>query len=227
MPRVYFASRGEHAEFERVCSNCEHKWTASFDIAVHSELGQTKEQAEKSAATMMHIEKRERFENREVLCPQCSHFSVDAMYRHFRKGGYAGAILKQYKRAMWMNLAGFVGFVWLPALIVYLAGPRLNPQNFDTPWLSIIALLIVLGLGGIALYKFVGFAWGLAALSSVRRKVRQLSDSQLLDLAIACYKGNKNSLDATSFEEVRWNAWQTKPLLYKPSHAVAGEQVAQ
>lgn len=225
MPKVYFESRGEDVDFERVCSNCEHKWTASFHIAVHSDLGYTKDQAQKSAATLMHIEKRERFENREVLCPECSHFSVDAMYRHFRKAGYGGAILKQYKRAMWMNLAGFAGFVWLPALILYLAGPRINPLNFDKPWLSIIALLVVLGFGGIALYKFVGFAWGLAGLSSVHRKVRQLSDAQLLELAVACYKGNQNSLDATSFEEVRWNAWQMKPLLYKESSAHEREQV--
>lgn len=222
MPKVYIASHGEHVEFNRVCSHCQHKWTASFDIGVRSMAQSSEEQAAKEANQLLQVEKEERMKNRDVLCPECSHFSEDAMRRHFRKG-YAEAILKQYKRAMWMNFLGVIGFGWLPALILYLAGPRINPLSSATPWLSVIALLIVLGLGGVALYKLIGFLWGLAALSSVRRKLTQFADAQLLELAVECYKGNKNSLDSTSFEEVKWNAWQTKPISCKPAEPVTGQ----
>ena len=157
MPTVYTATLAEQVNFERQCSSCAHKWTASFDIGVRGELASSKEQASKSAQQIMYIEKKERFENREVLCPECSHFSVDAMYRHFRKGGYAGGILKQYKRAMWMNLLGFLGFAWIPALLLWLA--KLNPLNSPVPWLSIIFLLIAVALGAVSLYKLFGFLW--------------------------------------------------------------------
>jgi len=220
MPKVYIATRAEQVEFERVCSNCEHKWTASFDVGVRSYVESSKEQASRSAKAMLNEEKKDRRENREVLCPQCSHFSVDAMYRHFRKGGYAAGILKKYKRAVWMNLLGFLGFVWLPALLFFLAD--LNAVRSGT-WLSILWLLIVVGLGGISLYKLIGFVWGIVALPVVSRKVSQLSDQQLLDLAIRCYKGNKNSLDSTSLEEIRWNAWLSQPLFFKPSPASSSE----
>lgn len=221
MPKVYIATSAEQVEFERVCSNCEHEWTASFDVGVRSEATGSEEQASKSAKTLMYVEKKDRSENREVLCPQCSHFSVDAMYRHFRKGGYAAGILKKYKHAMWMNLLAVLGFVWLPALLVYFAG--LNPLRAWT-WFSIVWLLIVVGLGGISLYKLIGFVWGIVALTSVRRRLNQMSDNQLLDLAVSCYKGNKNSLDSTSLgEQIKWNAWFSRPLFYKVSPASSGE----
>jgi hypothetical protein len=122
MPKVYIASRTEQVDFERVCSNCEHKWTATFDLGVRGQGASSKAQASKSAETMMYVEKKDRFENREGLCPQCSHFSVNAMYRHFRKGGYAAGIFKQYKRAVWENLFGFLGFVWIPRVLKSLSG---------------------------------------------------------------------------------------------------------
>jgi hypothetical protein len=220
MPKVYIASRAEHVEFERVCSNCEHKWTASFDVGVRSYVESSQDQASESAKALMYEEKKDRRENREVLCPQCSHFSVDAMYRHFRKGGYAAGILKKYKRAVWMSLLGFVGFVWLPALLFFLAD--LNALRSGT-WLSILWLIIVVGLGGLSFYKLIGFIWGIAALLGVKRKVSRLSDDQLLDLAVSCYKGNKNSLDSTILDEIRWNAWLSKPLFFKPSPASSSE----
>jgi hypothetical protein len=220
MPKVYTESRGEQMDFERICSNCEHKWTASFHVAVRGSLESSKEQASRSAEAMMYEEKKDRRENREVLCPQCSHFSVDAMYRHFRKGGYAAGILKKYKRAVWMSLLGFVGFVWLPALLFFLAD--LNALRSGT-WLSILWLIIVVGLGGMSLYKLIGFAWGIVALPGVKRKVSRLSDNQLLELAVSCYKGNKNSLDSTVLDEIRWNAWLSRPLFFKPSPASSSE----
>lgn len=232
MPKVYIASLAEQVDFERVCSNCEHKWTASFNLGVRGQGESSKDQASKSAETMMYVEKKDRFENREVLCPQCSHFSVDAMYRHFRKGGYAAGILKKYKRAAWENLFGFLGFVWIPVLLVLFA--NLNPLRgvgmglpgrvlVFSVLFSIVWLLIFVCLGGISLYKIIGFVWGIGALPSVDRKLNQLPDDQLLDLAVSCYKGNKNSLDSTSFEEIRWNAWFSRPLFHKVSPASSGE----
>ena len=133
---------------------------------------------------MMYVQKKDRFENREVLCPQCSHFSVDAMYRHFRKGGYAAGIFKQYKHAMWTSLFEFLSFVWIPVLLVFFAD--LNPLRATGTGLpgrvlvfsvvfSIVWLLIFVCLGGISLYKLIGFVWGIGALSSVSRKLNQLS----------------------------------------------------
>jgi len=161
----------------------------------------------------MSVEKEDRFMNRDVLCPQCAHFSVNAMNRHFRKKGLAGGILKKYKAAMWMNLAGFAGYGWIPALV--LAFANFNPFNSDRPWLSALWLIIVVGMGGVALFKLVGFVWGLFALPGVRRRVSQLSDEQLVELAVTCYKANKDSLDATGLEEIRWNPWFRKPLFYR------------
>jgi len=222
MPKVYIASHGEHVEYERTCSNCGHSWVASFDIGVRSMAQGSRETAAKEAATFMKVEKEDRFRNRDVLCPQCAHFSIHAMNQHFRKGGLAGGILKKYKAAMWMNLAGFAGFGWLPALV--LAFANFNPFNLDRPWLSLLWLIIVLGMGGVSLFKLVGFVWGLAALSSVRRKVAQLSSDQLVALAVTCYKANKDSLDATGLEEIKWNAWFRKPLFYKAAAPIT-EQV--
>jgi len=225
MPTVHIASHAEHVDYERVCSNCEHRWTASFDIGVRSMAQSTGEKAAKEAALLMSVEKEDRYKNRDVLCPQCAHFSVNAMNRHFRKSGLAGGILKKYKAAMWMNLAGFAGFGWLPALV--LAFANYNPLNSEKPILSTLWLIIVVGMGGVALFKLIGFVWGLAALSSVRRKVTQLSDEQLVELAVTCYKANKDSLDATGLEEIKWNAWFRKPLFCKPASVVVSEQAIQ
>jgi hypothetical protein len=215
MPKAYIASQAEHVEYERTCSNCSYKWLASFDIDAKSYVHSTGEKAAKEVAQYMEIEKEDRFRNRDVLCPKCEHFSVHAMNRHFRKGGLAGGILKKYKRAMWENLISSLGYGCLPALILFLAGGKLNPLDSQTPALSIIGLVIVVGAGSVAFYRVAGFVLGLAALSSVRRKLSQLSDEHLLGLAVSCYKDNKDSLDGAGLENIKWNAWFTKPLFYK------------
>ena len=214
MPKVYTARVQQQADFERVCSNCGHQWLASFGIVASTYVESTRQAAAKAAEDIMHEEKRDRFDNREVLCPKCLHFSVDAMYRHFRKGGYPAGILKKYKRAAWINLPEFLGVVWIPVLLLFFA--NLNPLNAATPALSVVWLIVFLSAGGVALYRLIGLLCGLAALPSVRRKLGQLPDGALLELAVKCYKQNKNSLAVSGIDEIRWNPWLSGPLRYKP-----------
>ena len=178
----------------------------------------------KSADGALQYEIRELRENKEVLCPDCSHFSIDAMRRHFNNGYQAG-ILKKYKRAVWMNLAGFIAIIWLPVLLFLFA--NLNPLNAAKPIVSVILLLIFLWFGGSSLYLLAGFLWGMAAVSSVRGKLGRLSDDALLNLAVTCYRRNKNSLNVSMVNAagVKWNSWQLGPLFHSaPAVAKTGSR---
>ena len=213
MPKVFYSSVQRHVEFERVCSNCGNHWTASFNISFTTSYESSSRKAAKSAEIVMQDEIKDRDENCEVLCSDCSHFSVDAMGRHFHKG-YTAGLMKKYKRAAWSNVDIFLGFAWIPILLAFIA--NLNPLNSTNPVGSLIGLLVFLGLGSVALYALTGLIWGLITVSKVRGKVEILSDDALRELAISCYKKNKNSLHVSLLQDrVRWNPWLSEPLFCK------------
>src|SRR5262245_7902803 len=102
MPKVYIASEARHYEAERTCSNCAYKWSASFDIKAMSMAQSTSDKAAREARAIVAAERKEKLENCDVVCPECAHFSEDAMRRHF-KDGLATGVIRKYKRAAWIS----------------------------------------------------------------------------------------------------------------------------
>ena len=219
MPKVYFANVAREVAFERVCSNCNNSWTSQGTASSGDMMEQSKEEALKTAASVLSEEMKNWRDNREVLCPNCSHFSKDAMEIHFRKG-YPAAIIRNYKRASWADFLTFVGVGWIPLLLFLFA--NLKPWDTDKPVRAAIFLALFLVTGIPAVTGLVVFIWSRLALSSVRKKLEGLSKDELHQLAVDCYRKNKNSLKVEIDAEAGlFNPWLKKPLLYKTETAVA------
>ena len=217
MPKVYFATVSQEVAFDRVCSNCDRTWTTRGTASSGSHMEQTKPAALETAQLVLSAEKKDWRDNRDVLCPHCSHFSKDAMDLHFRKG-YAAAIIRNFKRAAWCDFLAFVCLGWLPVVLFIFA--NLIPWQSDKPILSTIFLLLFLIFGSVSVIGLTLFVWARFALSSVRRKLERLSDEALLELAIDCYKSNKNSVYVDIDPDAGLlNAWLKKPLFYKVNAA--------
>jgi len=219
LPKVYIASEARHYEAERTCSNCAYKWVASFDIKATSMAQSTGKKAAQEARAIVAAERKEKLENCDVVCPECSHFSEDAMRRHF-KAGYAMGIVRKYKRAAWASLGEGLAAAALPTILFFVA--NLNPFNSTNRVWSAIGLSVCLYLGSIAVSKLVAFVWGLAAASATRSRLQQLSDPELLALAVGSYKANKNSLQVSFMDTLwKWSPWLSKVLFYKPDAPIA------
>lgn len=213
MPKVHFATATQEVAFERVCSNCTHIWTSKGIAGSGSHMEQSSDEASKAAGYALTDEIRDWRDNREHLCPECSHFSTDAMETHFKRG-YVSKVLDNYKRGTLWGLFLFVFAGWLPLVLFIFS--TLNPWAARYPARAILFLLLFLWFGAIAGWGLLTFIWGRIALASVRRKLEGLSDDALRELTVDCYRQNKNSLHVSIDADAGFfNAWLKKPLLYK------------
>jgi hypothetical protein len=219
MPKVYFANVAREVAFERVCCHCNNSWPSQGTASSGQMMEQTKQDALTTAESVLNEEMKNWRDNRDVLCPNCSHFSTDAMEIHFRKG-YPAAIIRNYKRASWADFLLFVCVGWIPLLLFLFA--NLKPWDTDTPARAAIFLALFLATGIPALMGLLIFIWSRVALASVRKKLDGLSQDELRQLAVECYRKNKNSLKVEIDAEAGlFNPWLKKPLLYKTETSVA------
>lgn len=191
---------------DRKCSNCGHEWTADLKVTAEGEaksvirgdtsaLAKAKKQA--LANLDLKAQKKKKDVDQQVLCPVCSHFSTEAMDKHFRKG-YTTGLLSKYKTEEWINLLNSLA---LAGLSLAAAGGAILVTNKvnkggELKWLGWIILLgagsiILAGLFVKRLWKFVHST---KEHSKIARMVRSCSGDELLQLAVRCYHENNNSL---------------------------------
>ena len=190
------------ATITRVCSGCKKSWTEQQEIeatakdetwftVTSEDVAKLKEKAQED------LERQEKWEqkqaNTHILCPYCGHFSVEAMEKHFPKGYLAG-FKRRYRRAFVYALI----FAPLLGLGAYFLGQVVWGSSAEE-WKSYWFVIIPFALIGLAL------VWGcyenlknairiLVGSGRVSRFLRTVNEDDFLELAIAVYKKNNESL---------------------------------
>ncbi|MFC2160714.1 hypothetical protein ACFLRX_03580 [Acidobacteriota bacterium] len=189
---------------ERMCSNCNKSWTERIEIEGSAKgdgswFGPNEKEAkkvkEKAYQNYQDAEKREKKQaDRQVLCPSCEHFSTKAMAKHFPNGYLAGLKSKYLKALLFAllfmpifgGIAGFLGRQILSA----------SSKDWKQAWFLIIlfaALTLLLVFGFIV--NLINAFRVLVGYHRVRKYLQAERDDELLNLAVSCYKKNKDSLD--------------------------------
>jgi rubredoxin len=192
---------------DRKCSNCGHEWTADLKVTAEGEVesripddpsafAKAKKQA--LANLDMKAKKKKKDIDEQVLCPECSHFSTEAMDKHFRKG-YTAGLLSKYKTEEWRDLFSSLGFAVLSLAAVGGAILATNKLIKEGEWRWLYGVFFP---GVVSIYSARSFVKHLRKFvhstkehSKVARMVRSCSGDELLQLAIRCYHQNNNSLE--------------------------------
>ncbi len=133
------------------------------------------------------------------MCPECGHFCIEAMERHFPKGLRIG-LLRKFRASVVLNLAIGVLAGAGSCILALTAWDRATSGQEGKYWWGILIFLGVATLvaGAYALQSISSFARGALHLLRVRRAIGRASEGDLLDWTREAYRENQNSLGSGS-----------------------------
>ena len=183
-PWYYTSEQDFKVKLQRICCNCGHAWEINYSDTVASS-DSTQEEVYRNLKFNIE-EKIIKYDNdKEILCPKCSHFSKNAMEEHFPQGIKQG-ILKKYKKTIWTIPGGVLGIAWIPGLIILLL---MKIEDMSLLW-----LILAVPLALYAIYYLIFFFTTLIMYNSIKKAIINSCEEDILQLLLEYYKKNKYSL---------------------------------